>query len=250
MGMAAAMADQNAAHHPDTEWPAQGVRQRLGGRIERHVLRSAVEMLDERGAELDKVERDLIKREQDLAERLAGVDAGEAEVERREHRLAEIGAAGVQANRKIDLLIRELDQTESTAAAYRAKAEGKLQAAEEKARELAERVKRLEEAEHKRVLSAADITRRESALRSREHELRGQDERLRERDQLLAARQHALIAQEQTLEERQRRLEAVEQDTRKRLESLERLERELDERETALRGRDQRWFGSGPVSSY
>jgi chromosome segregation ATPase len=250
MGRAAAMADQNAATRPENDWPAQGVRQRLGGRIERHVLRSAVEMLDERGAELDTIERDLVKREHDIAERLATVDAGEAEVERREHRLAEIGAAGVEATRKIDLLIRELDQTETAAATYRAKAEGKLHSAEEKARDLGERVKRLEEAEHRRVLSAADITRRESALRSREHELRGQDERLRERDQALGARQHALIAQEQKLEERQRHLEAVEQDARKRLESLERLERELDEREAALRGRDQRWWGSGPASTY
>ena len=243
------MADSRAAIRKDDEWPAQGVRQRLGSRIERHVLRSAVDMLDERGTELDKIERDLVKREADLAERLTRLDAGESQVEHREQRLAEIGAQNLDSAHKIDHLIRQLDETETAAAAFHAKAEAKVLAAEDKARELTERVKRLEEAEHRRVLSAADITRRESALTSREHEIRKQDERLRERDQALAAKQHGLIAAEQTLEQRQRRLEAVEHDASKRLESLERMERELEEREQALRGRDQRWWGPDPATT-
>ena len=37
-------------------------RQRLGSRIERHVMRSAVDMLEDRGAELDGVERELRSR--------------------------------------------------------------------------------------------------------------------------------------------------------------------------------------------
>ena len=165
------MAERNAANRHEKDWPSQGVRQKLGSRIERHVLRSAVDMLDERGADLDTIERELVAREETLAERLAAADAAEAQADRREQRLAELGA-DADANAKIDHLIRHLEQTESAAAAIRAKAEGKAHAAEERARELADRVKRLEEAEHKRVLSAADITRRESALRSREHEIR------------------------------------------------------------------------------
>jgi chromosome segregation ATPase len=223
------MADSDAATSDQSRWPSQGMRQRIGSRIERHVLRSAVDMLDERGTELDKIERELVKREADLAERLERADAVEAHLQHREQRLAEIGAQDVEATRKVDHLIRQLDETESAAAAFHAKAEGKVHAAEEKARELADRVKRLEEAEHRRVLSAADITRRESALRSREHELRQQDEKLREREQSIGAKQHAVIAREQ---------------------QLERLSRELEEREAALRGRDQRWWGSDPASSH
>jgi uncharacterized protein (DUF3084 family) len=231
------MADSDAAAtHEENDWPAQGVRQRLGSRIERHVLRSAVDMLDERGSELDSVERKLTEREQNLAERLSAVDAGEAELAHRERRLADVGAVDLDATRRIDHLIRELDQTESTAAAYLARADAKLNDAEQRAQELGDRVKRLEEAEHKRVLSAADITRRESALRSREHEIRQQDERLREREQALGATQHALIAKEQQLEERHRR--------------LEQRERELEAREHALRGGDGRWWGSDPASSH
>lgn len=244
------MADRDAATRSQNDWPDQGVRQRLGSRIERHVLRSAVDMLDERGSELDSIEQDLVNREADLAERLAVAAAEEAQLEHRLQRLAEVGATDLDATRKIDHLIRQLDETETAVAAFRTRAEGKVHAAEEKARELAERVKRLEEAEHHRVLSAADITRRESALRTREHEIRQQDERLREREQALGARQHALIAREQELEERHRRLEQVEQDARTRLHSLERMERELEEREHALRGRDERWWGAGPASSH
>jgi hypothetical protein len=243
------MADSQAAIRKDDDWPAQGVRQRLGSRIERHVLRSAVDMLDERGTEIDKIERDLVKREADLAERPSRVDAEESQIDHREQRLAQIGAENLDSAQKIDRLIRTLDETEAVAVAYRAKAEAKLLAAEEKARELTERVKRLEEAEHRRVLSAADITRRESALTSREHEMRKQDETLRERDQALAAKQHSLITEEQNLEQRQRRLETIEQDAGKRLESLERMERELEEREDALRGRDQRWWGPDPATT-
>jgi chromosome segregation ATPase len=243
------MADSDAAKN-ENDWPAQGIRQRLGSRIERHVLRSAVDMLDERGAELDSIERDLVTREADLAGRLTQADALEARLEHREQRLDQIGAQDLDAAQKIDHLIRHLDETEAAAAALRAKAEAKVHAAEEKARELHDRVKRLEEAEHNRVLSAADITRRESALRSREHELREHDERFREREQAIAAKQHAAIAQEQTLEQRERRLAAAEEEARARLDALERREREVEEREDSLRGRDQRWWGSGPASSH
>jgi chromosome segregation ATPase len=222
------MADSDAAFRNPNDWPTQGVRQRLGSRIERHVLRSAVDMLDERGADLDTIERELVKREQDLAERLAVADKQETQVAYREQRLAEIGAQDVDATRKIDHLIRQLDETEGAAAALRAKAHNKVLAADEKARELAERVKGLEEAEHRRVLSAADITRRESALRTREHELRQQDERLREREQALGAKQHNLIVLEQTLQRR---------------------ERELEEREDSIRRQGRRWWGAGPASS-
>jgi chromosome segregation ATPase len=244
------MADSETTIRNDTDWPAQGIRQRLGSRIERHVLRSAVDMLDGRGAELDTIERTLLERETDLAERLARVSAEETHIEAREQRLAQIGARDLDAASKVDHLIRALDETEAAAAAARSKAEGKVLAAESKTREAVERVKRLEEAQHRSVLSAADITRRESALTTRERELREQDERLRERDQALGTRQHALIAEEQKLQERFSQLESVEQDARKRLESLERMERELDEREHALRGRDQRWWGPDPASSH
>lgn len=244
------MADSETKIRNDTDWPAQGIRQRLGSRIERHVMRSAVDMLDERGADLDTIEHDLVERETDLSERLAQVSAEETQIEAREQRLEQIGAQDLDVASKIDHLIRALDETESDAAAFRVKADGKVHAAEEKAREAIERAKRLEEAEHRGVLSAADITRRESALTTRERELRTQDERMREREQALGEKQHALIAEEQKLEERYRQLEAVEQDARKRLESFERMERELDEREHALRGRDQRWWGPDPASSH
>jgi uncharacterized protein (DUF3084 family) len=222
------MADSASSRNPH-DWQSQGVRQRLGSRIERHVMRSAVDMLDERGTELDAIERELVKRERELAERLATADAEEAQVAYREQRLAEIGAQDLDATRRIDQLIRRLNETEGAAAALRAKADNKVLAAEGKARELTERVRRLEEAEHRRVLSAADITRRESALRSREHELRQQEERLREREQALGARQHNVIAREQ---------------------GLERRERELEEREDSLRRQDRRWWGVGPSTPF
>ncbi len=223
------MADSDAASRNPNDWPSQGVRQRLGSRIERHVMRSAVDMLDERGAELDTIERELVRREQDLAERLTVADAEEAKVGYREERLAEIGAHDVDATRKIDHLIRQLDRAEAALGQVRAEARHELAAAHDEARELQARIRRLEEAEHRRVLSAADITRRESALRSREHELRGQDERLREREQALGARQHSMIAQEQRLERR---------------------ERELEEREDSLRRQDRRWWGVGPSTPF
>jgi DNA repair exonuclease SbcCD ATPase subunit len=239
-----AMADPETNVRDETDWPAQGIRQRLGSRIERHVLRSAVDMLDERGTELDTIERDLVKRETDLSERLSRVAAEEAQIDAREQRLQQIGAQDLDAAPTIDHLIRTLDETEAAAAALRAKSDGKVLAAETKAREAIERAKRLEEAEHHRVLSAADITRRESTITTRERELREQDERLREREQALGAKQHALIADEQKREERYRKLETIEQDARKRLDSVERMEQEIEEREHALRGRDQRWWGS------
>ena len=69
-----------AATHEEHDWPAQGVRHRLGSRIERRVLRSAVDMLDERGTDLDSIERKLVEREQNLAERLSAAEAEEAEL--------------------------------------------------------------------------------------------------------------------------------------------------------------------------
>ena len=69
------MADSDAATHQENDWPTPGMRQRLGSRIERHVLRSAVDMLDDRGSELDSIERKLVEREQHLAERLSAADA-------------------------------------------------------------------------------------------------------------------------------------------------------------------------------
>jgi chromosome segregation ATPase len=244
------MAESETKVRSENEWPAQGIRQRLGSRIERHVMRSAVDMLDERGTELDTIERDLLKREADLAERLAAVSAGEAQIQARMERLEQVGARDLDGASKVDHLIRALDETEAAAAAFRVKAEGKLVAAETKAREAIERTKRLEEAQHRNVLSAADITRRESALTTRERELRAQDERLREREQAIGEKQHALIAEEQKLEERFRQLETVEQDARTRLDSLERMEQELQEREHGLRGKEQRWWGPDPASSH
>jgi hypothetical protein len=223
------MADSDAADRRENDWPAPGIRQRLGSRIERHVLRSAVDMLDERGAELDEIDRELVRREESLAERLAAASAEETQLTRREERLAEVGGTDLDATRQIDLLIARLEETEAAADALGAEAAIKLQAAEKRTQELADRVKRLQEDEHTRVLSAADITRRESALRSREHELRQQDERIREREQAIGAKQHALIAQEQRVQRR---------------------ERELDEREEALRGRERPWWGSEPASSH
>jgi hypothetical protein len=133
------MADPDAATPEESRWPAQGMRQRIGSRIERHVLRSAVDMLDERGTELDKIERELVQRESDLAERLERVGAEEAQLEHREQRLAAIGAQDLDATGKIDQLIRVLDETESATAAFRVKAEGMVHAAVEMARELAVR---------------------------------------------------------------------------------------------------------------
>src|SRR5215210_725631 len=106
MPEAAAMGDSNATLKNDHDWPAQGIRQRIGSRLERHVLRSAVDMLDERGADLDKIERELVKREADIAERLERAGTEEAVLGQREARLAELGARDLDADRKIDYLIR------------------------------------------------------------------------------------------------------------------------------------------------
>ena len=225
------------------------IRQRLGNRIERRVLRSAVDMLEERGTELYAVDRDLQSREADLVERTNQAEAQEADVENRERRLAELGAEHISGQPRIDHLIRQLDRAEAALGQVRAEARHELAAAHEHAKELLERVNRLEESEHRRVLTQADMTRREAALSSRERELREQDEGLRRRAQELEARQQGLHAHDRRLAERERRVEATETDLRKRVESLQRREAELEEREEAIRGRDTGWWAGGPLST-
>ncbi len=224
-------------------------RQRLGSRIERHVMRSAVDMLDERGAELDAVERELEHRETDATERLAKANAQEAELEHRERRLAELGAGDIVGQPRIDHLIRQLDRAEAALGEVRAEARNELAASHEQAQELQDRIRRLEEAEHRRLLTQADVTRRESALSSRERELREQDDKLRRREQELEARQQGLLAQDRRVSERERRVDATEADLRVRMESITRREREVEEREEALRGRDSSWWNAGPASN-
>jgi chromosome segregation ATPase len=225
------------------------LRHRLGGRIERHVLRSAVDMLDERGTELDAVDRDLQQREAELADRLAKAEAQEAELEHREQRLAELGADDISGQPRIDHLIRQLDRAEAVLGQVRAESRQELAAAHEQARELQERVKRLEEEEHRRVLSQADLTRREAGVAAQERELRDEGDRQRRRAQELEARQQGLLAHERRLAERERRVDASELEARKRVDSLERREREVEEREHALHGRDTGWWNAGPAST-
>jgi ribonuclease Y len=207
-----------AAPEPQSEdgWPAQGIRARLGSRLERHVMRSAVDMLDERGTELDGFDRDLLRRERELQERFAQAEALEREVEHRERRLAELGADDLPGQPRIDHLIRQLDRTEEALGQVRAEARRELATAEQEAHELKARIRRLEDEEHRRLLSQADLTRRESAVSSRERELRIEDEALRVREQELAARE----------------------------QSLERRERDLEEREDRLRGPERGWWAS------
>jgi chromosome segregation ATPase len=229
---------------PDTSF-----RQRLGSRIERHVLRSAVDILDERGTELDTVDRDLQERESELRERSEQAAAQEAEVEHRERRLAEVGAEDIAGQPRIDHLIRQLDRAEAALAQVRAEARNELAAAHEQSKALHDRVTRVEETEHRRLLTQADLTRRESAVSSRARELREHDEKLRRQTQELEARQQGLLAHDRRLAERERRVDASEADLRKRLESVQRRERELEEREDALRGRETGWWTvPGPAS--
>jgi chromosome segregation ATPase len=225
-------------------------RQRLGSRIERHVMRSAVDMLDERGTELDTVERQLQLREANLIERTANAEEQESELEHRERRLAELGADDISGQPRIDHLIRQLDRAEMALGQVRAEARQELAAAQEHARELHERVKRLEEADHRRLLTQADLTRREATVSSRQYELREQDDMLRRRAQDLEAKQQGLLAHERRLAERERRADASEAELRKRLDAQERRERDLEEREDALRGRDNWWGVTGPASSH
>jgi hypothetical protein len=226
------------------------LRQRLGSRIERHVMRSAVDMLDERGAELDAVERELESRETELAARHAAAETQEAQLEHRERRLEELGADDIQGQPRIDHLIRQLDRAEAALSQVRTEARHELAAAEQQAQELQARMKRLEESEHRRLLTQADMTRRESALSSRERELREHDDKLRRRTQELEARQQGLLAHERRLAERERRVDAAERDLRTRTDSFERRERDVEEREDALRGRDTAWWNAGPASSH
>src|SRR5215204_1804043 len=98
------------------------LRQRLGSRLERHVMRSAVDMLDERGAE---------------------VEAQEKELEHRERRLEELGAGDIQGQPRIDHLIRQLDRAEAAVSQVRAEARYDAAAAQEQAQQLQARIKRL-----------------------------------------------------------------------------------------------------------
>jgi chromosome segregation ATPase len=225
------MSDSGAAHD-EQDWPAQGFRARLGSRLERHVMRSAVDMLDERGTELDGFDRDLQERERELHERLAQAEAQESELEHRERRLAELGAEDLAGQPRIDHLIRQLDRTEAALGQIRAQARHEIAAAQEQAQELKARVRRLEEEEeHRRLLTQADLTRRESTVSSRERELRMEDEALRRREQELEVRQQGILAHERRLAERG--------------ELLARRERELDdEREDRLRGPERGWWPS------
>lgn len=244
------MSDSDAAVHDEHDWPAQGVRQRLGSRLERHVMRSAVDMLNERGTELDEIERELQRRERELVERTALAETQESELEHREQRLAEIGAQDLSGQPRIDHLIRQLDRTESALSQVRAEARQEIAAAQDRVQEVQARLKSLEEAEHRRLLTQADITRRESAVGSRERELREQDDRLRRREQEVDAKEQGLLAHERRLAERERRVQASETDLRSRLTSLERRERDVDEREDALRGRESGWWTTpGPASN-
>jgi chromosome segregation ATPase len=186
------MSDSDAAAHDEGGWPAQGVRARLGSRIERHVMRSAVDMLDERGTELDGFDSDLQRRERELEERLARAEALEGELEHRERRLAEVGAQDLAGQPRLDHLIRQLDRTEAALGQVRAEARHEIAAAQEQARELKARLRRAEEDAHRRLLTQADLTRRESSVASRERELRHQDESLRRREQELEEREDRL----------------------------------------------------------
>jgi chromosome segregation ATPase len=244
------MPDSDAERHDQHEWPAQGLRQRLGSRLERHVMRSAVDMLDERGTELDTIEQELRQREADVIERFKETEAKEAELEHRARRLAELGVEDIQGQPRIDHLIRQLDRAEAALSQVRAQARHDLASAHDQAVELQARMKRLEEAEHKRLLTQADITRREAAVATGEQELREHDDRLRRRAHDVEARQQGLLAHERRLDERERRVQATEADLRNRVDSVERREREIEEREEALRGRDSGWWSPGPASHY
>jgi hypothetical protein len=245
------MPDSDAERHDQHNWPSQGFRQRLGSRLERHVMRSAVDMLDERGTELDTIEQELLQREAEVTERFKRTEAQEAELDQRERRLAELGVEDIQGQPRIDHLISQLDRAEAALSQVRAQARNELASAHEQAGELQARMKRLEEAEHKRLLTQADITRREAAVATGEHELRERDDRLRRRAHDVEARQQGLLAHERRLAERERRVQATEADLRGRVNSVERREREVEEREEALRARDTGgWWNTGPASSH
>jgi chromosome segregation ATPase len=192
-------------------------RQRLGSRIERHVLRSAVDLLDDRGTELDAVDRELQRREANLAERTARAEAQENDVEHRDRRLAELGADDISGQPRIDHLIRQLDRAEAALGQVRADARQELAAADECVRELQER------------------------------ELREHDDKSRLRAQELEARHQGQLAHERRLAERERRVEAAEAELRRRVDSLERREREVEERERSLSGRDTGWWNAEPA---
>jgi hypothetical protein len=238
------MSDSDAAFRGQRAWPSQGLRQRLGSWLERHVMRSAVDMLDERGAELDTLDRELQEREADLAERFDLTEAQEAEVEHRQQRLAELGVEDIRGQPRIDHLIRQLDLAEAALSQLRAEARRELATAHEKARELQARVRQLEEGEHSRLLTQADVTRREVEVTTREHAARDRDDRLRRREQEVDARKHGLLAHERRLAERERRVAATEADLRKRIDAVERRESEREEREDAVRDRDTGWWNA------
>jgi uncharacterized protein (DUF3084 family) len=173
----------------------------------------------------------------------------EAELEHRERRLAELGVDDISGQPRIDHLIRQLDRAEAVLARVRTEAREELAAAHEQARELQERVKGLEDAEHRRLLTQADLARREAGIAARQRELRDEDEKRRRQAQELDARQQGLLAHERRLAERERRVDASEADVRRRIAALERREREVEEREHMLHQRDTGWWNAGPASS-
>ena len=93
----------------ETRWPAQGMRQRLGSRRPSGTsCGAAVDMLDERGTELDGDRRELVKRESNLNSASAG-----RRPRRRSSSTGSAGScrsAGSERLYKIDLLIRHLDE--------------------------------------------------------------------------------------------------------------------------------------------
>jgi chromosome segregation ATPase len=157
-------------------------RERLGARLERHVLRTAVDMLDERGTELDNVDHDLQRRERELHDRFARAGSQESELEHRERRLAELGADDLAGQPRIDHLIRQLDATEAALGQTRAEARRELAAADEELHKLKARVRQLEEEAHRHLINQADLARRESTVASLERQLREREEALRRRE--------------------------------------------------------------------
>ncbi len=245
------MPDSDAAVNDRHDWGPQGFRARLGSRLERHVLRSAVDMLDERGTELDSIDRELRDRETNLVERYTEVEEVEEELEHREKRLEETGAANLEGQARIDHLIRQLDRAET--ALGEARAAGRAGARRRPGpgpgaagpREAA-RGDRAPPPAHPGGHHEARV----DGFASRERELRDQNEKLRRRTQEAEAKQHGLFAQENRLAERERRVTASEADLRARLDAVERRERELEEREEGLRGKGSGWWNAGPASSH
>ena len=204
---------------PDTSF-----RQRLGSRIERHVLRSAVDILDERGTELDTVDRDLQQRESDLRERSEQAAAQEADVEHRERRLAELGAKHQRT---------AADRPSHPPARP---GRGGLAQVRVEARNSSPQLT----SSRGRSMSVSSASRRQSTVVCWPRPTsRGANPRSRRASRSCVSttrsfgaryrssrRGAGLLAHDRRLAERERRVDASEADLRKRLESVERRERE------------------------